>query len=227
MSAPEQALAQRVADWLAADGWDVYPEVQLSRGGDRADLVAIRRPVGVAWAIACKMSFGFAVLEQAWRWNIYANWVSVAIPAIRRKRYKTFGSVIGAVAARCLLAEGIGVLRVGDDVKVDFPARFARSRYTSTLVAACGDQCRAMGVAGSKHQYYTPFRATREAAEQFVAEHPRCTIKEMLAGIEHHWHTEATARTCVAKHIARGVLGRIAVEPGSNPFRLIIKEDAT
>jgi hypothetical protein len=221
---PEERLAAAVSSWLIAEGWKVYPEVQLSRSGDRADLVAVRPKIKVAWVIACKTSFGFAVLEQAWRWTMYANWVSVAIPAVKRRGFKKIGSRIGAVATRCLRSEGIGVLRVDKDDRVteDLSARFNRIGVRHhDLLDECSPDHQRMGVAGSKHQFYTPFRATREAAERFVVEHPHCTVKELLANIDYHWRTENTARTCVLKYIARGVFGRIAVEPGSRPFRLV------
>jgi hypothetical protein len=215
-AAPEAALAAHVADWLAADGWEVYPEVQLGYGCPRADLVALRREIKVAWAISCKTTLGFAVIEQAAYWRGYANWTSVAVPS--------GGTKICGVMTRCLIAEGVGVLRVDEwgGVNEQLPAAFRRP-FDSNLLDACGPEHQRMGVAGSKHEYYTPFRATREAAERFVADHPHCTVNELLAGVKHHWRTAATARACVAKYIAKGVFGAIGVEPGSRPFRLVIK----
>ena len=222
---PEERLAAAVSSWLIGEGWEVYPEVQLCRGGDRADLVAVKPEIKVAWVIACKTSFGFSVLEQAWGWRTYANWVSVAIPASRWVGQKKRGSTYGPVATRCLKAEGIGVLRVNaqSDVTNDIHARFNRPRSTA-LIRACVAEHQQMGIAGSKNSYYTPFRATRAAAERFVADHPHCTAKELLAGVDYHWRTENTARTCVLKYIARGVFGRIVVVPGSKPFKLVIEE---
>lgn len=224
-NAPEEKLAAAVSAWLVADGWEVYPEVQLARSCPRADLVALRRSIGVAWVIACKTTFGFAVLEQAMYWAYEANWISIAIPEVRRRGFKKMGSRIGPVAHRCLQNEGIGVLRVGKagDVEIDYKARFMRKKPTR-LLECCGLDHQRMGVAGSKYRFYTDFRATCEAAEAFVAAHPLCTIKELLAGIDYHWRSGATARVCVAKYLGRGVLGRIAVEPGSRPFRLLLRE---
>ena len=227
MKQSETELAQHVADWLTTDGWEVYPEVQIGYASPRADLVALRRDIGVAWVICCKLSMSFAVIEQAFHWLWDAHWVSVAVPRPKVVRHRPIGPRVGRVAQRCLTHEGIGLLYVEDGGAVEeLIAPHLNRKALRRLEAACSPEHQRMGVAGSKHYYYTPFRATRLAAEEFVTAHPRCTVAELVAGLDHHWSTDATARACVVKYIAKGVFGSIVVEPGSRPFRLIVTDAA-
>jgi|GEM_PF-2473989 len=221
-SQPETDLARLVAAWLMAEGWEVYPEVQLGYGSPRADLVALRRDIAVSWVICCKMSLGFAVIEQAAYWLADANWVSVAVPRPKTVRYKHIGPRIGWVAKRCLRNEGIGLICADAQGNIDerISPRLNR-RALNRLHRGCRPEHQQMGVAGSKHHFYTPFQVTRLAAERFVGDHPQCTIKELVAGLDHHWSTDSTARACVLKYIARGVFGSINIIPGTRPFKLI------
>ena len=83
MKMKETDLARAVVSYLESSGWDVYQEVLRNPhsmggyGSPRCDIFAVKG--GVRWAIECKMSLGFRVLEQVEKWKGYANMVSVAV----------------------------------------------------------------------------------------------------------------------------------------------------
>lgn len=97
--ATEEELARVVVDWLAADEWDVYQEVQSSRAGDVADIVAVRVE---SMVVECKCSFSLRLVEQAMRWVGRAHRVAIATPWVKSSLF----------VERCMRREGVGWLRV-------------------------------------------------------------------------------------------------------------------
>jgi len=217
----EAELAQGVVAWLVADGWDVYPEVQMPAYDNRADIVAVRDNRRWVWVIEVKRGLGFAVLDQASDWQPYAHWTSVAVPSRR----------CGGVATRCLTAEGIGLLEIsyigtGVHVREWIEPRRNEGRYADRLLACLTEAHRALGVAGSKDQYYTPFRATCDEVRRYVGEHPGCTIRELIDHIKTHYNSTATARSCIAGYVSRGEVRGVGIVPSSRPFRLVLTGDS-
>lgn len=77
----ETDLAEKVVEWLQAQQWEVFQEVQLDSFGRIADIVAVSGPL--LWVIECKTSQSFAVFEQAFQWKMYANYIRHMV----RERY--------------------------------------------------------------------------------------------------------------------------------------------
>lgn len=108
----EVDLASKVIAWLECDGWDIYQEV------NDIDIVAIREPV--VWAIECKLSMGFSVLEQAIDRMGRANCVWVATP-YRKSNYK--------IVRTCCEKLGIGWMTVAknsDYIQIQCRPNFQR-----------------------------------------------------------------------------------------------------
>lgn len=172
--ASEAVLAGAVAEWMRADGWRTYHEVELPRGG-RADIVATRR--GLLWIVETKLQAGLDVLDQALdRHRAGAHGVVVAVPggpaALR----------LASIAGRL----GIGVLAV--DVVNDYDGRalvqrlrpelkvwpdFARKAKPAEILRWCtpGHERQAPGVTGAMVRW-TPFKVAVRSVIHALGEAP-------------------------------------------------------
>jgi len=214
----ETELAREVSEWLQASGWDVYPEVQLSRWGGRADLVAVQ--CNRTWVIECKMSLGLSVIAQAEDWRPFCNWVSVAVPYGNRSR-KTNALVYGVLQWR-----GIGLIHSGHEVRIDIAPRLNRGPLAGDVLAGLNSEQKVMGVAGSKGLFWTPFKQTSKALREYVAQHPGCTLKEAIEGIDHHYRQDTTARSCISQWISKGIIGGIERKRNGKRIELFCEANA-
>ena len=212
----EQALAAVVVRWLEEQHWTVYQEVTA---GGIADIVAVqdRR----SWVIECKMTFGLDVLAQASDWKGRANWCSVAVP--HRTRGRGRGGALGEQVARWL---GVGVLLEVDDVTVreEVPARLWRidgRRGARNIRDVCNEGHRTHAAAGaSGGGRWTPFRQTCENIARLALEKPGITVKELVASIEHHYSTPASARAHLPTWIEKGIVDGVRLERDGRALRL-------
>ena len=211
----EQELAQAVVAWLAGRGWTVYQEVEVSRGGRRCDVVAVRGDL--LWAIECKTSIGFAVLEQAHGWLRHAQRVSAATGRSR-----------SAFAAQVARDYGIGWLVVGARRRVRErvpPAE--RARVSQRLRRRLVEEQRTFAPAGNaRAQFWSPWKATVLEVQAWAAAHPGGTFAEMVSQVRHHYRTAATARSCLRQHISDGLVPGVRLERDGR--RLVLgRADAT
>lgn len=208
----EQELAQAVVGWLAARGWTVYQEVELERGGRRCDVVAVRGDV--MWAIECKTSIGFAVLEQAHGWLRHAQRVSAATGRSR-----------SAFAARVARDYGIGWLVVSGSARRRIreavpPAE--RTRVTDRLRRRLTEQQRTYAPAGNaRAQFWSPWKSTVGEVQAWAAANPGGAFAAMVDQVRHHYRTRATARSCLRRHITDGLVPGVRIERTGH--RLIIE----
>lgn len=199
----EIEIGRAVATYLSEQGWEVFQEVQMGRGGSRADLVA--RLGHRLWVVECKTTFGLSVLEQADAWRRYANWISVAVPPTRR----------GAMAVRVAEWLGVGVLCVGNSVEVRVAPRLCR-RVIGRLGESLRDEHRTWAEAGSAHgDYWTPFRHTARALAEVVRLEPGISMSAAVKQIKHHYGKDSTAVTSLLNWVhAEKVPGIRAVKNG-------------
>ena len=209
---PEKDIAEKVLRWLESEGWDVYQEVCFGPG--IADFVAVN-PAGISWVLEVKKSFALAVLAQAWHWinHSCAHQVSVAVPFGRNWKTRTFAEA----AARSF---GIGVLYVSAyDVqqRVD-PTRIEKPKkdIVETLSPEHKTHASAGSVGGG---YWTEFKATCAAVLEFVTLNPGCTGRELSEGIEHHYASNAGARSTLTKWAKSGKLPCIRVTTDTRPAK--------
>lgn len=181
--ASEAVLAGAVAEWMRADGWRTFHEVELPHGG-RADVVAARR--GLVWIVETKLRAGLEVLDQALeRRRAGAHGVLVAVPA------GDAALMLAGIAARV----GVGVIAVRQ-VEV-FEGRFAtvlrpeiktwpeftRKARTAELLRWCtpGHEVQAAGVTGAAARW-TPFKAVvREVVRDLAAAEGHRMLVDQLA----------------------------------------------
>lgn len=208
----EVDLARDVVTWLRDSEWDVYQEVSEGYASRRADIVATRGPL--VWVIECKAVLGWRLVEQASWWLGQVHYTSVAIPHWPR----------GCGFARKVLADyGIGAF-VGAEMAVA-PRLFRKARCK--IRECLCDAQKTIGEAGSAGGgYWTPFNETCRAVAAFAKANPGCTTKELVAGIEHHYHRDATARSALVKWIGRGIVKGVRLEIEGGKARIYSNEPA-
>jgi hypothetical protein len=188
----ETELARKVIQWLEAQYWDVYQEVEFPKQcSGRADIAALRD--GKLWIIECKTSLTFTVLEQAQQWP--AHFRSVAIPRSKDRR----GRGVAYQIARNYLR--IGVIEVGPfgaDQVYPPPIMREHHKLAKRMIGCLRDEHKHYADAGSKSGgYFTPYRQTIETVKKFVRAMPGCTLKEIMAHLDghHHYANDTTARS--------------------------------
>ena len=191
----ESDLASHVVDWLENQHWDVYQEVRMfGYAGKTIDIVAVR--AGVYWAIECKTSLSLTVLGQANEHRRFHR-RSVAIPQQRSRRLSTGQTFALQVAEKY----GIGILRVGDyEVREQVKAPLCRRARSciETVKKHLFEEQKYYRKAGSTEGHtWTPYQKTMRALYRLIAEKPGITLKEIMAGLEHHYATDASARQCI------------------------------
>jgi hypothetical protein len=199
------------------EGWDVYQEVQLCVGGPIADIVAVKGRI--LWVIETKLSMSMQLLEQAYKWKQYANYVSIATP------HRVNGSV-PLFAQHWLQQNGIGwvdVRKFGHGTPYECqtyigPKLFRRpiSHLRDRLVEQHKTFAKA-GSAGSGH--WTPFKQTCREIEEKVAKNPGLTIKEIFKGETFHYRKESTARSCMLPWMTNGKV-KVRIDKSVKPYRV-------
>jgi len=214
----EAELAKPLIPWLEAQHWTVYQEVQCSMYGAVADIVALQG--NLSWVIEVKRSLTFALIEQATQWHGRARFVSVAVPSPKTRAKGR------RIAENLLEQMGIGLILIGDENwrepnQVIGPALRRRLYEGLAIAKFCTEQHKTWaeaGTAGSDH--WTPFQQTARDVCRYVGEHPGCSLKELVDGIDHHYNRDATARSCLARWLREGVIKGVRVEQAGRAIKL-------
>lgn len=199
----EEEMAATLVEWLKDYGATVYQEVQPSRYGRVADIVAIL-PGGKVWVIETKMSFGLEVLDQAHRWIQYAHMVSIATPTLRHS-----SDHIGRVICRKL---GIGLLEMDPGypslkdmeaiVRIAVEPEFRRWAASKHITDRLTEKHKSFAKAGNAlGMRLTPYKATCEEAKRVAKEKPGIIMKDLIEEIPHHYTSAKVARASLAKWI--------------------------
>jgi len=199
----EVDLARKVIEWLEDQKWDVYQEVQPGQGWNIADIVAKQGPV--IWVIETKMTLSLSVIGQAYEWLPWANYVSVAVPAEKRR--------IG-FAARVLKDYGIGLLRVNQyesewSSSVEEKVHPAFRRHTGNardyVLNALKEAHKTYAEAGNnKGRHWSPFKETCLQIYRYVRVNEGCLLKDLLNSVSHHYGSTSAARNCIPKWAEAG-----------------------
>ncbi len=216
---PETDIARPVVAWLQAQGWTVYQEVQ--HAGRVADIVATRGPL--TWVIEVKAQLGLAVVGQALHWLGRANLVSVAGPALPQR-------AAGDAFRAFLRLSGIGCLTVNSDYETAIrqPVSPAMARHVARgLRAALRPEHQTWAEAGNASSArYTPWRATVDAVERYVAEHPGATLREVLGAVQTHYSSDKVARATIAAQIRSGLIAGLRCEADGRELRVYQRRTA-
>jgi hypothetical protein len=218
----EQDLAETIKLYFSGQpGVEIYQEVQPFSGYRRADLVI--KHGSIIHVIECKLSYGAAVLEQAWAWRPAANYVSVAVPKWERARRShvvfnhfcdSHGIGVYLVTERALHGDGwAGRVVVGREPKL-------RRRRLDWFEKCLREEHKYWVDAGTKAGHFTAFAGTVKVFKEWIQTHPGCTIKQAIEGIHHHYQCDVTARGALAQHIRNGVIDGITMDTTQKPCRL-------
>jgi len=242
----EIELAAVVVDWLEKNGWDVYQEVQHSRGGPVCDIVAVK--MKDVWTISCKKALSLAVILQAdyWRSYKFSNFSSIAVPTpVRSKAYRS-NPLRGHYAAVGLLKKlGLGMIAVAKHANFKYGAKETQgedAEFRYEVDNSCQspyqpttEKCSIMRVLRDEHKtfakagtagggHYTPFRGTVVKLEAYVAAHPGCSMKEAVNNIQHHYSSDKTAVSSLLTYIQRGVIAKIQLVHSGKGYKLYTHE---
>lgn len=219
--ASEVDLAAVVVEHFLDLDFEVFQEVRAGSAGPVADIVL--RQGHALHIIEVKRSASLAVLGQAARWRRQpaAHRVSVAVPLSPRSV-----GADGLVAACSAL--GIGLYSVSTHrcdyapaLRVVVRPTFLRLRPKLSLSIGrwLREEHKTWAPAGSTSGAFSPFKATCRDAARFVAQYPGCTLRELVAGIRHHYATDTTARGALSQWIQADKVPGIE-KRGHRPMRL-------
>lgn len=189
MEISEREIGKKVLDYWVSEGWDCYPE--CSFGGARADLVAVRN--GLIAFIECKTTMSMALFDQIVDWRAYANFLYVATPSRKMKRFSR-------IEQHLFKYFGIGhvlVKKFGVFVSDAQYHRIRKREREVVLNVIHPDMKNYVPGSQASDGYSTPWKRTMTQAIAFIKTHPGCTVREVVAGIEHHYASNSGARACL------------------------------
>lgn len=196
MKRKETDVGTVVTAYFQERGFETYQEVTLSLGDRRADLVADCPKLLVI--VECKTSLSLDVIAQARAWRDIAHLSYVAVPRIA-KSYGRGGDARRTAHDVCRHF-GVGVIQVDSGSYCEEVVRPALNRRAMPelmrRVLHDGHKTSVAGQAGGGH--WTPFRETCDGVRAFVGKNPGCTLRELIAGIQHHYKRDSTAGSCLS-----------------------------
>jgi len=189
----EIQLFKPIISYLEELGWNVFQEVLIY--GKVADIVATFGRL--TWIVEGKTTLSLKLLEQAYNWRGKANFVSIAIPA---------SSSYGDFTRDLLIRNKIGALsvRYSEVYENIYPQL---NRKVINIQKFIKPEHAIWAEAGSQHGYYTPFQRTKGNIEFRIKHYPNGILfKDFIKLTEHHYASEATARSCLQKWIESGII---------------------
>jgi hypothetical protein len=187
----ETDLAKKVIQWLEADKWDVYQEVQVRGGGNCADIIAQRGALVII--IECKLSAGMDVLSQLMEWEGYAHYILAAVPhsgPMFKLILKKFGFGVIPVCAR----DGIYHWSLGDMRRKPYGIEDTRK----SLIPIRKTFAEAGNNWGAR---WSPYQQTCHCLLEIVQKEPGITLKSAIALLsgKHHYANDQSARGSLLK----------------------------
>ena len=216
----EEEFAEIIVNWLKENKWTVYQEVQLNRyAAPIADIVAEKE--GKYWIIECKLNCGFKILQQAYEWANFANYISIAVPY---QNTDTFKRKI------CELLN-IGILRVSKDWYKE--NKFNIDNYLEaheqildhkSLINTLTEKHKTFAKAGNSYgKRITPFKLTVENLIEYVKQNNGCLLKEAIKNIKHHYSTNNSAKGCLSSLINSNVIKELYIERTKEGNKVYLK----
>jgi hypothetical protein len=216
----ETELAEPVVRWLLSQNWNVYQEVQFSRMGGVADIVAERH--GILWIVETKTAMSIEVLNQASAWAVHFR--SVAVPKATRDSKRDYR------VARDYY--GVGVIEVSKhgsvDEKLRPPLYLRHHRTAKRLITELTELHKTYAKAGSKGgSHLTPYKMTMMEIRRTVERNPGCTLEYLFEkhGVM-HYASKSSFKGNVLKCLDDFERDWCRIDKTSKPFKLYILENA-
>lgn len=214
---PEVYIGILAEAYMREVGFEIYREVSLGAGRQRADLVGRRGPV--IWVVECKAALTLHGMAQCHAWRGRAHLISMACPKGR--------TAITDVMRASLNGMGYGWLQTSindlshGSVEEKLHPRFHRRvtfNWTRVLNEAQKDYC----AAGVKSGGWTPFKATVAEVERIVIANPGITLKLLMTELKgkHHYPNDAAAIGGISHWIREGVIKNIKTINEKGKLRL-------
>lgn len=203
----ETDLGEFVISHLCGDGWDCYQEVAMK--GRVADIVACRdRLIHV---VELKTSFGLAVLSQAHFWSRRVHLASIAVPTVSR-----FGRDRGFGMQLCR-DYGIGVFSVDGSgyvyQAVNPRLNRAADRNRREILDRLDPIQKTFAKAGNNQGlHWSPFKDTVLRLTRIVADQPGVPLSDAIRLLQHHYASDASARSSLKKWIEAGKIRGVRSE---------------
>ncbi len=207
----EIELAKEVITYLENDGWDVYQEVPIGRGGEKvADIVAKRGRV--IWIIETKTSFTVDVISQAYWWHNHAHFVSVAVASMSDNK-------VGKFKKDICQTYGIGVIvweqtKLYSCIKEHVRPKLNRHALTTIDKYLTPDMktfCPA-GAQSDRHRL-TPFRITVRELISIVSAQPGIALKDAINLLKKsHYASRQSAVASIKELIDNGTIKELALQ---------------
>lgn len=174
--------------------------------GATADLVA--RQGRILWVIELKRSLNFDVIAQADFWHGRAHYTSVATPhtrahprgralAMRVLDWKGIGYLpIHAPHSGCEASVAAGIVQRGS---------LNRRACSEVLHGSLTEEQKTFAQAGNAEgKRWTPFQRTCREVRECVAKEPGIHLKKLVDSINHHYASDASARSSLSTLIRGG-----------------------
>lgn len=195
----EAELANVIVKYLEANNWEVFKEVKPKNLNQIADIVAIKNKK--IWIIETKLIYGTKVLDQAYKWLKYADYVSVAVP---------FSKQYSFVLEHFRKNFGIGKLFVhfNDSIKEKgfVSEKESPSLNNSLLTTEIWSSLNVKqkdSIAGTKGGgYITPYKLTIMNIKKFLEFNPKSSIYKIVNSIEHHYSNNSIAMNNLHKMLS-------------------------
>jgi Holliday junction resolvase-like predicted endonuclease len=242
----ETDVAAPAVAWLRAAGWDVYQEVRKDKGEKSCDIIAARG--ASLWAVEVKVHLNADVIEQARWWRTYAHYASVAVPykkhqqinAVLALALRTWGiGVLGVHNPNVVLYQPSEV----DKERADLVTHVVkpplnRGALAKYLRLSLTEEQKTYLPAGSPcGSGWSPYKATCAKLREIVQKNPGCTLREAITGraptlfdpvgivgIKHHYGSDNTAISSLAKWIEDGKVPGIRMERDGRALKLYPQE---
>jgi len=195
----ESSLAESVVCWLKNEGWEVYKEVKPLKLNEVADIVAVKD--GKIWIVECKVSYGSKVLEQAYKWKKYVDYVSVATQRTYHQNIvldfflneKGIGRFWVAPPANEALSYGYVYLSKKPEENLtpnrEIILKSLREEQKSSIAGS---------LAGS---VITPYKITIDQIKNLLLDKGALTIHEIVDSIKHHYANRQSAINTLSKRL--------------------------
>lgn len=214
----EAELAARIIKWLERKGWDTYQEVECV--GGVADIVAVDGEL--VWILETKTSLSFSLIDQARDRLGCANLVSVVCPSARR-RSKTSYWVLRQFGIGYITADKYHLSYVCEPIKPK-PVTDARSlAKAGALRERLEPEHKTYATAGGINgKRWTPFKSTCKKALEHVTSHGPVTVRQLIDGIEHHYDSDASARSTMASRIDIDLVPGLRLDRSCRPMQVTL-----
>jgi hypothetical protein len=190
----ETELAQHFINFF--EGHEIFSEVKAY---SVIDFVAKKDNLTIG--VEVKTSLNFKVIEQAYYNKSYFHQVYVAVPFKQRD-----------FSFKICKDYGIGILLYYPKSERAFVAVEPANVEPKQQVKL--HEYNKMSVAGSQHDRMTAFKWTLLKITEYLKDNDGAKLDTVVKNVKHHWHTNATALSCLRKYNRNGVLKDFRIEKG-------------